>query len=136
MAAGRWIFKTEPSDYSFPDLVREGRTAWTGVRSPAAQLHLRAVHQGDEVLIYHTGDERALVGLARVAKAPFPDPTQPGSRAVAVELVPVRALAQPVPLSTIKADTAFKDLGLVRIGRLSVMPVTDAQWGKLLKLGA
>jgi predicted RNA-binding protein with PUA-like domain len=131
----RWLMKTEPSTYAFADLLREGRTTWDGVSSPAALIHLRAMRKGEEVLIYHSGDERAVVGLARLASDPYPDPGLGDPRRVVVDLVPLRALARPVPLSTIKADRRFADLALVRISRLSVMPVAGAQWDRLLELG-
>jgi len=135
MPVGGWIFKTEPSCYSWGDLMRDRRTDWTGIRSGPAQKQLRSVAEGDQVLIYHTGAERALVGLAQVARAPYPDPTADG-KLVAVDLTPVRPLAHPVTLDAIKQDPAFRELGLVRMGRLSVVPATPAQWKRLLQLAA
>ena len=129
-----WLVKTEPSTYSWDDLVKEGRTAWTGVKNAAAQLHMRAMKVGDEVFVYHTGDEKAAVGIAKVARAAFPDATQPGGKAIAVELASVRKLKQPVTLAQIKADKRFKEWGLVKIGRLSVVPTTAEQWKALLAL--
>ncbi|HVT79049.1 MAG TPA: EVE domain-containing protein [Phycisphaerae bacterium] len=131
-----WLVKTEPSTYSWDDLVKEGGTAWTGVKNAAAQLHMRAMKAGDEVLFYHTGDEKAVVALAKVARAAYPDPTNPGGKAVAVDLGPVRKLKQPVTLAQIKADKRFKDWGLVKIGRLSVVPTTSEQWKALLAVAA
>lgn len=119
----RWLFKTEPSDYSFERLVAEKRTTWDGVKNALALKHLRAVKKGDEVAIYHTGDVKAVVGVARAAADAKDD---------AVALVPVRA-AGPVTLAAIKADPRFKDFPLVRMGRLSVMPVPDALWPALIK---
>lgn len=136
MAVHHWIFKTEPSDYSWSDLVREQRTAWTGVRNALAQQHLRSVAEDDDVLIYHTGTERTAVGLARAASAPYPDPAAPDGKCVTLDLVPVRPLAHPVTLAAIKEDAAFKDLALVRMGRLSVVPVTPAQWKRLMELAS
>ena len=133
---GYWIFKTEPSDYCWDDLAREKRTAWTGVRNAAAQQQLRAVAKGDEILVYHTGTERSVVGLARAASDPYPDPTAAGGTLVAVDLAPVRRLTHAVSLGDIKADPAFKELALVRIGRLSVVPVTAGQWKRLLQLAS
>jgi predicted RNA-binding protein with PUA-like domain len=114
----RWLFKTEPSDYSFEQLVKEKRTAWTGVKNALALGHLRAVRKGDEIAIYHTGDVKAVVGVAKAAA---------DAKGDAVEVVPVRS-AGPLTLAAIKADPLFKDLALVRMGRLSVMPVPDELW--------
>ncbi len=130
-----WLLKTEPSTYAFADLLREGRTRWEGVSSPAALIHLRAMKTGDEALIYHSGDERAVVGLARIASDPYPDPALGDPRRVVVDLVPLRTLPRPIPLAAIKADRRFADLALVRISRLSVMPVSAAHWERLVALG-
>jgi predicted RNA-binding protein with PUA-like domain len=131
-----WLLKTEPSTYSFDQLEREGRTTWDGVRNPTALRHLRAIEAGDEVLIYHTGEERAAVGIAKVTKGAYPDPKAGDPRLVVVDLAPVGRLKTPVPLSRIKADPFFADFALVRISRLSVMPVTAPQWKRLLALSA
>ena len=130
----RWLLKTEPSTYAFADLVRDGRTTWDGVSNPAALGHLRAMKKGDEALVYHTGDEKAAVGIARVASDPYPDPKQKDPRLVVVDLEPVRALPRPVTLKAVKADPRFADFALVRISRLSVMPVTASQWEALQAL--
>lgn len=130
-----WILKTEPSTYSFDDLVKQKTAVWDGVKNPLALKHLRAMQPGDEVLIYHTGDEKAAVGLARVTKAAYPDPKQKDPKLVVVDLKAGAKLTAPVALATIKADPAFKDLALVRMGRLSVVPATPAQWQRLLRLG-
>lgn len=132
----RWLLKTEPTTYSFDDLTRDGRTMWDGVRNALAQQHLRAMRKGDEVLVYHSGRDKAVIGLARVTRAPFPDPGAGGSPMVAVELAAGRRLEQPVPLAAIKADPAFEGFALVRISRLSVMPVSAAEWTRVLALGA
>jgi predicted RNA-binding protein with PUA-like domain len=134
MASNHWIFKTEPSDSSWSDLVRAKRTAWTGVRSAPAQKNLRSVAKDDDILIYHTGSERAIVGLARAMSAAYPDPSAPEGKYVTVDVAPVRPVAHPLTLGDIKADPAFRDLALVRIGRLSVVPVTAGQWKRLLQL--
>jgi predicted RNA-binding protein with PUA-like domain len=131
-----WLLKTEPSTYAWADLVRDGRTTWDGVRNPAALAHLRAMRVGDEAMIYHTGSQKAVVGIARVVRAAYPDPNAGDSRQVVVDLAPVRPLPRPVTLATIKADGRFRDFALVRIPRLSVMPVTRAQWDGILGLGA
>jgi predicted RNA-binding protein with PUA-like domain len=130
--ARHWVLKTEPSEYGFSDLVRDRRTRWEGVSNPVALKHLRSMLEGDDALIYHTGNEKALVGLARVASAPYPDPKDP--KLVVVDVEPVRPLARVVPLAEIKAEPAFADLGLVRMPRLSVVPVEPAQWKRLLSM--
>ena len=117
----RWLFKTEPADYSFDRLLAEKRTSWTGVKNALALKHLRAVKKGDEIAIYHTGNVKAVVGVAKAAADAKED---------AVAIAPVRAVA-PVTLASIKADARYKDFALVRMGRLSVMPVPDALWGPL-----
>jgi predicted RNA-binding protein with PUA-like domain len=133
--AGHWILKTEPSAYSFSRLRSEGRAVWDGVTNPLALKHLREMAVGDDVLIYHTGDEKAAVGLARVARAAYPDPKAGDPRLVVVDLVVGHPLPKPVPLAAVKADPAFADLALVRMGRLSVVPVPAAQWKRLLAMG-
>jgi predicted RNA-binding protein with PUA-like domain len=134
--AQRWLLKTEPSTYAFDLLEREGRTTWDGVRNPTALGHLRAITTGDEILIYHTGAEKAVVGVAKALTGAYPDPTAGDPRLVVVDLAPVRRLHAPVPLARIKADPAFADFALVRISRLSVMPVSGPQWKRLLALSA
>ena len=129
-----WILKTEPSAYSFDDLAGEKTAVWDGVKNPLALKHLRAMQPGDEVLIYHTGDEKAAVGLARVTKAAYPDPKKKDPKLVVVELKAGPPLKTPVTLAIIKADPAFKDLALVRMPRLSVVPATAAQWQRILRL--
>ncbi|HEV8198595.1 MAG TPA: EVE domain-containing protein [Candidatus Polarisedimenticolia bacterium] len=123
-----WLVKEEPDSYSFDRLVQDGGTTWSGVRNPLAQKHLRSMRPGDRVFYYHTGSERAIVGTARVASEPKPDPGDPGGKRVAVELVPVAPLPQPVSLAHLKAEESFADHPLVRIGRLSVMPLSDREW--------
>jgi uncharacterized protein YbbK (DUF523 family)/predicted RNA-binding protein with PUA-like domain len=130
----RWLLKSDPDTYSFADLVRDGTTRWDGVKNPAALIHMRAMAAGDEVLVYETGDVKAVVGVAVVAKGAYPDPKAKDPRLVAVDLRAGKPLAKPVPLAAVKADAAFRDLGLVRMGRLSVMPVTAAQWKGLFAL--
>jgi predicted RNA-binding protein with PUA-like domain len=132
--AGHWIFKTEPTDYSWDDLVRDKRTAWSGVKNALAQKHLRTVAKGDQILIYHTGTERRVVGLARAVSDPYPDPASAAGKLATVDIQPVRPVKRTVALSDIKEDAAFKDLALVRMGRLSVVPVTEEQWGRLMEL--
>ncbi|MGH7719992.1 MAG: EVE domain-containing protein [Gemmatimonadaceae bacterium] len=123
-----WILKTEPSTFSWDDLVRDGTAVWDGVRNPVAIRHLAAMQPGDDALIYHTGGEKAAVGLARVTKAAYPDPKATDPKLLVVDLAPVRKLSRPVTLHEIKSDPAFRDSPLVRQGRLSVVPLTDAQF--------
>jgi predicted RNA-binding protein with PUA-like domain len=130
--ARHWVLKTEPSEYGFPDLVRDRRTRWEGVSNPVALKHLRSMLEGDDALIYHTGNEKAVVGLARVASAPYPDPKNP--KLVVVDVEPVKPLPRTVPLAEIKVEPAFAELGLVRVPRLSVVPVEPAQWKRLLAM--
>jgi predicted RNA-binding protein with PUA-like domain len=130
--ARHWVLKTEPSEYGFPDLVRERRTRWEGVSNPVALKHLRSMLEGDEALIYHTGNEKALVGRARIASAPYPDPSDP--KLVVVDVEAGQPLPRAVPLAAIKADPAFAELGLVRVPRLSVVPVEPGQWERLLAM--
>jgi predicted RNA-binding protein with PUA-like domain len=127
----RWLVKTEPSEYAFADLSREGRTTWDGVTNALAQIHLRAMSAGDPVLVYHTGKEKAVVGLARVAAAPRPDPADPTGRRVVVDLEAVGPVRTPVALDAIRRDAKCRELGLVRVSRLSVMPVPDDAWASL-----
>ena len=129
-----WILKTEPSTYSFDQLEAEGRTTWDGVKNAQALIHIRAMKRGDQLLIYHSGDGKALVGLARAASDPYPDPDADDAKFAVVDVEPVRRLASPVPLARIKAEPLFADLGLVRQGRLSVMPVAPEQWRRLVAL--
>jgi predicted RNA-binding protein with PUA-like domain len=131
-----WLFKEEPSSYSFDDLSRDGGTVWSGVKNPLAQRHLHAVRRGDRILYYHTGSEKAVVGIARAASDAYPDPQDPTGRRAAVDVAPVERLPQPVPLATIKSDPGFAAFPLVRISRLSVMPVGDREWAALMKLAA
>jgi predicted RNA-binding protein with PUA-like domain len=133
--ANRWLLKSEPSTYSFADLLRDRETVWDGVRNAAALIHIRAMREGDLALIYHSGSDKAVVGLATIASDPYPDPDTGDPRWAVVKIAADRALPSPVSLATIKADSAFAMLGLVRISRLSVMPVTAAEWRRLLSLG-
>ncbi len=129
-----WLLKTEPDVYSFADLVREGRTVWDGVANNVALKHIRTMQSGDLALIYHTGEERQAVGLAQVVSDPYPDPKQDDPRLVVVDVAPLQPLPQPITLAVIKADPFFADFALVRQGRLSVVPVTAAQWERLLAM--
>ena len=126
-----WLIKEEPTHYSFDDLVRDGHTAWTGVRNPLAQKHLQSMRKGDRIFYYHTGDVRAVVGIAKAASAPYPDPADKTGKLHAIEVAPVKKLKSLVSLAAIKADNTFASFPLVRISRLSVVPVTDDEWRRI-----
>ncbi len=132
----RWLFKEEPETYSFADLERDGSTTWTGVTNALAQKHLRTVKKGDLVFFYATGKLKSVVGVMEVAADPTPDPTDTTGKCVAVTVKPLRQLAAPVSLATIKADKAFSSWELVKQARLSVMPVPDDLWARIEALGA
>ena len=129
--ANHWLLKTEPSTYGWDDLIREKTTVWDGVSNPVALRNLAAMKPGDDAIIYHTGNEKAVVGLARVTKGPYPDSKARDPKLVVVEIAPVRALAAPITLAEMKADHTFADSPLVRQGRLSVVPLTDEQFARL-----
>jgi len=131
-----WLFKEEPSNYSYDAFAREKKTVWSGVRNPVAQRNLRSVRKGDGVFFYHTGNEKSVVGIARASCDAYPDPKDKAGKAHVVDIVPVKKLARPVTLAEIKGDPFFKDFALVRISRLSVMPVTEAQWKRIEKMSA
>ena len=129
-----WLFKEEPSHYSFDALVKDKKTVWSGVRNPLAQKHLRSVKKGDAIFYYHTGDEKSVVGIARAMDDAYADPKDKSGKAAVVDVAPVKKLTRPVALAEIKADPAFKDFALVRISRLSVMPVSPDEWRRIEKL--
>jgi predicted RNA-binding protein with PUA-like domain len=129
-----FLFKEEPTHYSYDDLVRDAKTSWTGVKNPLAQKHLRSVKKGDRIFYYHTGDEKAVVAVAKAAGDAYPDPKDASGKLFAVDVVPVRKLPRRVTLAEIKASAAFRDFPLVRISRLSVMPVSEKEWAAIEKL--
>ena len=131
-----WLFKEEPTHYSYDDFAKDGKAVWSGVKNPLAQKHLHAVKKGDRIFYYHTGDEKAVVGIAKALRNAYPDPDDRSGRHAVVEVAPVKKLPRAVTLAEIKADPAFKDFPLVRISRLSVMPVSDAEWNRIEKLAA
>ena len=130
-----WLLKTEPGEYSYDDLEREEGGRWDGVRNPVALRNLRAMKQGDRLLVYHTGDERAVVGQAEVAREAYPDPKAKDGRLVVVDIAPRGRLARPVTLAEMKAMPEFAASPLVRQGRLSVVPLTAPQWKAVLARG-
>jgi predicted RNA-binding protein with PUA-like domain len=130
----RWLFKEEPTHYSYDDLVKDGKTTWSGVKNPLAQKHLHGVKKGDLVFYYHTGDEKAVVGVAKAASDALADPKDKSGKSAVVDVTPVKKLGRPVTLAEIKANRAFAGFPLVRISRLSVMPVSDAEWAEIERL--
>ena len=129
-----WLVKSEPEAYSWSDFLQDGKTAWTGVRSFPARKNLRATKAGDRVWFYHSGEEKAVVGLARITREFYPDLTDDEGEWSAVDLAPVKTLAKPVTLAQIKTDKILKEMKLVKQSRLSVMPVTAEQFARLLAL--
>ena len=134
MAKNYWLVKSEPESYSWTDFVIDGKTAWTGVRNYAARNNLRAMKLGDPVLFYHSVSEKQIVGIARVQKEFYPDPTASEGDWSCVELVPVKSLKKPVTLETIKSDKILKEIPLVRQSRLSVTSLNEIQYKRLLEL--
>jgi predicted RNA-binding protein with PUA-like domain len=129
-----WLFKEEPSHYSFDALVKDKRAVWSGVKNPVAQKHLRAVKRGDGIFYYHTGKEKSVVGVALALGDAYPDPEDKTGKSAVVDVGPVRKLKRPVTLAEIKADARFKTFPLVRISRLSVMPVSDVEWKRIERM--
>jgi predicted RNA-binding protein with PUA-like domain len=129
-----WLMKSEPEHYGWADLVRDGATEWDGVRNNAARLHLRAMKPGDEAFFYHSMSDKAVVGIMRVTRGAAPDPKDPAWVTVRVE--PVRPLARPVTLAAIKAEPSLAKMELIRQSRLSVAPVRDAEWAKVVEMGS
>ena len=128
-----WLLKTEPTDYSFDDLLRDKRVVWEGVLNPTALGHLRRVEKGDTVVVYHTGKEKSAIGLAEVTRGAYADPKLGDPKRVVVDLKPVRRLKAAVPLADFRADAVLKTTELVRISRLSVVPLTAAHFARVLE---
>lgn len=124
----RWLFKTEPSAYSFQQLGKDKKTVWDGVKNNLALKHLAGIQKGDEIIIYHTGEEKSAVGIARALSGAYPDPSKKDPKLLVVEIEPVKALSRPVTLAEMKANAKLKNFDLVRLPRLSVMPVSEEQW--------
>jgi predicted RNA-binding protein with PUA-like domain len=131
-----WLVKSEPTTYSWDQLEKDGKTTWDGVRNFAARIHLNTMKKGDHVLFYHSNEGKEVVGISKVTKEAFPDPTATEGQWVAVELAPHKKLKKPVTLETIKADKALQNIYLVRQGRLSVMPLEKAEFDHIVKLGS
>ena len=130
----RWLVKEEPDHYSFDQLTRDGKTVWAGVRNPLAQKHLRSIRRGDRIFYYHTGKEKSVVATAKAASDAYPDPSDATGKSFVVDVVPDKKLARPVTLAEIKADKSFASFPLVRMSRLSVMPVSDDEWERIEKI--
>ena len=129
-----WLIKSEPSVYSWDQFVKEKKTSWTGVRNPQAAMNLSAMKVGDLCFFYHSNEGKEIVGIAKVLKAAYPDPTDKAGKAVTVDVAPVEPVKHPVTLAALKADPTFKDFKLVRQSRLSVVPVSDEHWKLILKM--
>ncbi|MGQ0543198.1 MAG: EVE domain-containing protein [Blastocatellia bacterium] len=129
-----WLVKQEPESYSFSDFQKEGKTDWTGVRNYTARNNLKAMKTGDKVLYYHSGEERAVVGLAKVTKTFFPDPTADADAWVAVELEAGKPVKKTVTLAAIKANPKLKDIALIRLSRLSVVPITKDEFEEIINM--
>ena len=130
----QWLVKEEPDHYGYEQLEKDRKTVWAGVRNPLAQKHLRGIRRGDRIFYYHTGKEKAVVATAKAASDAYPDPNDASGKLSVVDIVPEKKLTRPVTLAEIKSDKAFASFPLVRMSRLSVMPVTDAEWARIEKL--
>jgi predicted RNA-binding protein with PUA-like domain len=129
-----WLFKEEPTSYSFEQFSKDGSTVWAGVKNPLARKHLRSVKKGDRIFYYHTGNQKAVVGVAKATSDAYPDPKDKTGKGVVVDVAPGRSLERPVTLAEIKASKAFASFPLTRLPRLSVMPVTDAEWKEIERM--
>jgi predicted RNA-binding protein with PUA-like domain len=127
----RWLVKEEPEHYAYSQLEKDGGTVWAGVKNPLAQKHLRSIRKGDRIFYYHTGKEKAVVAIARASGDAYPDPKDASGKAFVVDIVPEKRLANPVTLAAVKADGAFAAFPLVRMSRLSVMPVSEDEWSRI-----
>jgi len=130
----QWLVKEEPEHYSYDQLERDGKTVWAGVKNPLAQKHLKSIRRNDRVFYYHTGKQKAIVAIARASTDAYPDPADPEGKLFVVDLVPVSTLTRPVTLAEVKAVPAFASFPLTRMPRLSVMPVSDAEWARIEKM--
>jgi len=127
----QWLVKEEPDHYGYDKLEKDGKTVWAGVRNPLAQKHLRAIRRGDRIFYYHTGKEKAVIAIAKAASNAYEDPNDSSGKLSVVDVVPDKRLKRPVTLAEIKADKSFGSFPLVRMSRLSVMPVTDDEWARI-----
>lgn len=131
-----WLVKEEPTHYNFETFVKDGKTQWTGVKNPLAQKHLRSIRKGERVFYYHTGDQKAIVGIAKALVDAYPDPADKTGKSYTVDLAPVKKLARPVTLAEVKADAFFKMFPLTRMPRLSVMPVSNEEWLRIEEMSS
>ena len=129
-----WLLKTEPSVYSYDDLVKDKKTVWDGVRHPTALRNIRSSKKGDQVFIYHTGDEKQIIGIAEIVSDPYPDAKEENDKIMVFEIKPVKKLKAPVTLAQIKSDKKYSDFRLVRESRLSVVPVPKEYWDDIIKM--
>jgi predicted RNA-binding protein with PUA-like domain len=129
-----WLVKEEPEHYAYEQLEQDRKTTWAGVKNPLAQKHLRAIRRGDRIFYYHTGKQKAVVAVARAVSDAYPDPNDPSGRLFVVDVAPEKRLPRPVTLADIKADSSFATFPLVRMSRLSVMPVTDEEWSRIERM--
>ena len=129
-----FLLKTEPTEYSFDDLVREKKAVWSGVSAPPALKNIRSMKKGDRAFIYHTGDEKQIVGIAKIISNPYPDPKAKNEKLVVVDIQAEQKLNNPVTLAVVKSTKELASMPLVRIGRLSVQPVTDKEWDIIISL--
>jgi predicted RNA-binding protein with PUA-like domain len=134
LGMAQWLLKEEPENYNYDQLERDGKTVWAGVRNPLAQKHLQSIRKGDRIFYYHTGKEKAVVAIAKATSDAYVDPSFPAGKLYVVDVAPEKKLPTPVTLASIKADKAFASFPLVRMSRLSVMPVTDAEWSRIEKM--
>jgi predicted RNA-binding protein with PUA-like domain len=130
----QWLLKEEPEHYAYDRLEQDRKTVWAGVKNPLAQKHLRAIRRGDRIFYYHTGKQKAVVAIANAISDAYPDPNDESGRMFVVDVAPVKRLARAVTLAEIKTDAAFASFPLVRMSRLSVMPVTDDEWARIERL--
>jgi predicted RNA-binding protein with PUA-like domain len=129
-----WLFKEEPANYNYDALTKDGKTSWTGVRNPVAQRNLRSITKGDKIFFYHTGNEKSVIGICRAAGDAYADPSDKTGKLFAVDVEPVKKLKSPVTLAAIKADKRFATFVLTRVPRLSVMPVSDEEWKRIVEM--
>jgi predicted RNA-binding protein with PUA-like domain len=130
----QWLVKEEPEHYGYDQLERDRKTVWAGVRNPLAQKYLRSIRKGDRIFYYHTGKEKAVVAVARALGDAYPDPADSAGKSYVVDVAPEKKLARPVTLAAIKGDRGFASFPLVRMSRLSVMPVSDAEWTRIIDM--
>ncbi len=130
-----WLLKSDPETYSYGDLEKDGKAVWDGVANNLALQYIRQMKKGDLAFIYHSGEDKHIIGIAEITSNPYPDPKLKDGKLVVMDLKPIKTLAHPVTLAAIKADASFADFSLVRMSRLSVMPVSKERWDKIMEMG-